>query len=138
MTRSGLVARSAILGAHLVLAVSAPALAEPAASGATADEARRNELYGEGIRLASAGRWAEAKDRFAAVLALRASPKVFFSLAQTEEQLGQVASASRDYGRALDAARAAREQEVQSSSERAIAALAPRIPRVRIVVSAPA
>jgi hypothetical protein len=143
MTRSGFVARGAtpsairgtILGALLVLATSATALAEPTAVGATADEARRNELYGEGIRLASVGRWAEAKDRFAAALAIRASPKVFFSLAQTEEQLGQVASASRDYGRALDAARAAREQEVQSSSERAMAALVPRVPRVRVVVT---
>jgi hypothetical protein len=135
MTRSSRFARPAALFAILMLATSATAVAQQPAPAATADEAKRGELYGEGIRLAAASRWAEAKDRFQAALALRASPKVFFSLAQTEEQLGQVASASRDYGRALDAARAAREPEVEASSERAIAAVAPRVPRVRIVVS---
>jgi len=98
-------------------------------------EARRTALYREGVAAATSGRWAEAKERFAAALALRASPKVVFSLAQAEEQLGQLASASADYGRALEGARGSKEPEVVSAASQALAAVAPRVPHVRVTVA---
>jgi hypothetical protein len=141
---AGRVARRTAASVILALATIAscasrasPALAQPPPTGAgQPDEDRRTALYREGFDAASAGRWAEAKERFAAALAIRASPKVFFSLAQAEEQLGQLAVASHDYARAVDGARAAGETDVMSAAERALAALDPRVPRVRIVTGA--
>jgi hypothetical protein len=116
---------------------ASPALAQSPPTGAgQPDEDRRTALYREGFDAATTGRWAEAKERFAAALAIRASPKVFFSLAQAEEQLGQLAVASHDYTSAIDGAKAAGESDVTSAAERALAALDPRVPRVRIVTDA--
>jgi len=100
---------------------------------ATPEETRRTALYKEGFDAATAGHWADARDRFAAALAIRSSPKVLFSLAQAEEQLGQLGAASRDYGRALDGAKAAGEADVAAASQSAKAALEPRVPTVRVL-----
>jgi PEGA domain len=126
--------RALAIIAIVCLASSARAQSSaPSASGP--DEQRRTALYTEGFDAATAGRWAEAKDRFAEALAIRASAKVYFSLAQAEEQLGQLASASRDYKHALEDARAAGENDVASAAGGALAALEPRVPRVRVVVT---
>jgi hypothetical protein len=109
---------------------------QPAPSSPTQqDEQHRTELYKQGVDAAAAGRWAEAKERFAAALAIRSSAKVVFSLAEAEEQLGQLGAASRHYDRALDSARAAGETDVVSAAANAIAALEPRVPKLRVVVS---
>jgi hypothetical protein len=119
----------------VVAVVCSAAVARAQGEGASSpDEARRTALYKEGFDAATAGRWAQARDRFAAALAIRSSPKVLFSLAQAEEQLGQLATAGRDYGRALDGAKAAGEADVASAAQNARAALEPRVPTVRIVV----
>ncbi len=129
--------RAASACALLLLALGRPASAQPPprGGGAAATEDRRTALYHEGVDAAVAGRWAEAKERFVAVLAIRSSPKVLFSLAQVEEKLGQVASASADYGRALDAARGAGEADVAAAAEQARAGIAPKLPHVRVVVA---
>jgi len=121
--------------AFVVFAALCPASVARAQGEAASspDEARRTSFYKEGFDAASAGRWAEARDRFAAALAIRSSPKVLFSLAQAEEQLGQLAAAGRDYGLALDGAKAAGESDVASAAQSARAALEPRVPTVRIV-----
>src|SRR5580658_2154677 len=125
----------------VLLAAPVPASADPAPSPAQVGNAekpedRRTALYREGVEAATAGLWADARDRFRQALAIRTSPKVLFSLAQAEEQLGQVATASADYGRALDGARATPgESEVVAAADQAQRALAPRVPHVRVVVS---
>lgn len=98
-------------------------------------EVQRATLYREGVDAASAGHWSDARDRFAAALAIRNSAKVRFSLAQSEEQLGLVASAQRDYVRALELAKAAKEDDVVSAAEKAITLVAPRVPHLRVVLS---
>ncbi len=126
--------RSAACAFVVILAVCSASVARAQGEGAsTPEEARRTALYKEGFDAASAGRWAEARDRFAAALAIRSSPKVLFSLAQAEEQLGQLTAAGRDYGLALDGAKAAGESDVASAAQSARAALEPRVPTVRIV-----
>lgn len=87
------------------------------------------------MEAASAGRWAEAKQKFVEAGTIRASAKVFFSLAQTEEQLGEVASAEADYGRALESARAAGESQVVLAADHARVALAPLVPHIRVLVT---
>jgi hypothetical protein len=131
-------ARAASVAASLVLATVAPsAMAQQPAPAADtkAAEDRRIALYREGVGAAAAGQWADARDRFRQVLAIRSSPKVLFSLAQAEEHLGQVASAQADYGRALDGARAAGEAEVVTAAGQAQRAMESRVPYVRVVVS---
>src|SRR4051794_8313424 len=82
--------------ASAAMATASSVLAQPTS------EAQRTDLYREATKAASAGRWAEAKERLRAAIAIRSSPKVLFSLAQSEEQLGQLASAQADYARALE------------------------------------
>jgi hypothetical protein len=126
--------RSAACALVVIAAVCSASVARAQGEGAsTPEEARRTALYKEGFDAASAGRWAEARDQFAAALAIRSSPKVLFSLAQAEEQLGQLTAAGRDYGLALDGAKAAGESDVASAAQSARAALEPRVPTVRIV-----
>jgi hypothetical protein len=113
----------------------APAPAPAGAAGAQSAEDQRAGLYRGGVDAASAGRWSDARDRFAAALALRASPKVLFSLAQAEEQLGRVATARGDYEHALEGAKAAKEGDVVVAAEQALAAITPRVPHVRVVAT---
>ncbi len=129
--RAGALTRGAVA---VLLAVAATASAQPAARSADV-ETRRRTLYSEGVEAATKGRWAEAKERFGAVLAIRTSAKVLFSLAQAEEQLGQVASASADYGRALEAAKGAGESDVVVAADQARSAIAPRVPHLTVVAA---
>lgn len=99
-----------------------------------ADEARRTKIYGEGVEAAAQARWTVAKERFAAALAIRASPKVFFSLAQAEERLHETASAQDHFRRALEGAKAVHETEVASLAEQALASIESRVPHLRVVV----
>lgn len=107
----------------------------PGSVGIDDREAQRAGLYREATKAAGAGRWAEAKERLRAVLAIRSSPKVLFSLAQTEEQLGQLASAQADYARALERAAIEGKGDVVQAAGQAQRALSARVPHVRAVVS---
>ncbi|MDB5212757.1 MAG: hypothetical protein JWO86_684 [Myxococcaceae bacterium] len=126
--------------AAALLAVGAgerSASAQPAtqSSESRGAEERRTALYRAGVEAATAGRWAEAKQSFVAAMAIRPSAKVFFSLAQTEEHLGQVASADADFVRAIESATAAGERDVVAAAEHARAALAPLVPHLRVLVT---
>jgi hypothetical protein len=131
--------RAFVLAVALASAsMTAPARAQTTGAvgaGAEDREAQRTALYREASTAAGAGHWAEARERLRAALAIRSSPKVLFSLAQTEEQLGQVASAQADYVRSIEGATAAGEGEVVQAAEQARRALSPRVPHVRVVVS---
>ncbi len=138
--RPGRAAAGVVALLAVLLAKEMPAVAEPSASPAPVgseerSEDWRTELYREGVAAATAGLWTEARDRFRQTLAIRSSPKVLFSLAQAEEQLGQVASAQADYGRAHEGAKAAGESEVVLAADQARQAVAPRVPHIRVVVS---
>jgi hypothetical protein len=115
--------------------VDAYAQRQLGASGASDPEQRRTTLYQQGVDAVAVGRWDLAKDRFAAALAIRESPKVLFSLAQAEEHVGELARASAHYQRALEIAKAAGESDVVAAAERMLPELASRVPHVTIVVS---
>jgi len=114
---------------------ASPAQASSGSSTTLEAETRRGALYREGVEAATAGRWSDARDRFSAALAIRASAKVLFSLAQAEERLGRVASAQATYARALDAAKTAGERDVVLAAEQAQRALEPRVPHLKVVVT---
>ena len=65
---------------------------------------------------------------------MRPSPKALFSLAQAEEQLGEMASAQASYEEARSSAEVAGEVEVVGAAAAAEAALEPRVPHLRVVV----
>ena len=101
-------------------------------------ERERRDAYRLGVVAATHGEWATAKTQFARVVALRPSPKALFSLAQVEEELGQVASALATYEEARTSAQGAQgsqEAEVVTAAARAEAALEPRVPHVHVVAS---
>jgi hypothetical protein len=127
----------ASLACLALLLAGEPARAQRAAPprGAAGGEDLRAALYREATEAAASGQWAEARDRLRAAIAIRASPKVLFSLAQAEEKLGAIASAQADYVRALEGARAAGENDVVRVAEQARASLESRVPHVRLVVT---
>jgi hypothetical protein len=122
----------------LALAGARPAEAqEPAPKDGATPEERRTAIYHAAVDAAAAGRWADAKKGFAEALAIRASAKVFFSLAQAETQLGQVASAEADYARASEAAKSVGEADVVRAAEREGKALSARVPHLHVTVVGP-
>jgi hypothetical protein len=115
--------------------VSARALADEPAGAASEDEVRRSALYREGVEFANARQWAEAVERFRQVVAIREAAPALYTLAQAEEHIGELASAERNYEKALAAARAAGIADVADAAARALSAIEPRVPRLAIRVS---
>jgi hypothetical protein len=133
--------RTAWVAALVILATVQPAAAQtpsPPPSTSPSAEARRAATYAEAAAAAAEGRWADAREKLRAVLAIRSSPKVLFSLAQAEEQLGQVASAQADYRQASQGALATPgEGDVVAAADAAQRSLESRVPHVRVEVSGP-
>jgi hypothetical protein len=100
------------------------------APAASSDEDRRNALFQQGVEAASAARWADAKARFAEALEIRVSPRVLFSLAETEEHLGQLTEAMSDFERSAAATPA--DPEVVRLSTDVRRRLDARIPQLRL------
>jgi hypothetical protein len=122
-----------LTGAPAAAQAHAPiqSMTAPVASG---DEDRRNTLFQQGVEAASAARWADAKARFAEALEIRVSPRVLFSLAETEEHLGQLTEAMSDYERSAAATPA--DPEVVRLSAEVRRRLDARIPQIRLRAAA--
>ncbi len=118
------------LGAGVSACASAPeapgAPAEAAPSAEVLEVAR--SLFREGVEAAQAGRWEEARQRFARVLSLRAAPLVRFNLAVASRNVGRFVEAIdqyrqfvRDIPAGSDPARerAARDEVTQLEARRA-------------------
>lgn len=127
--------RALRLGATAVVATLALVLMAPLAH---ADDGARNRereaLYKQGVNLAAAGNWAEAVQRFRRVVELRPSPKALYTLGEAEEHAGQLAGAKQSYRSSLDAARAARLQDVINLAGTALGKLEGRVPQVTVVL----
>ena len=81
-----------------------PPTSAPEAPGAPAEAAPSAEvlevarsLFREGVEAAQAGRWEEARQRFARVLSLRAAPLVRFNLAVASRNVGRFVEAIDQY-----------------------------------------
>jgi serine/threonine-protein kinase len=122
-----------VLATMCALATPPAAAQAPAAGGDR--EAQRTELYKDAVDLANAGKWAEAAEKLQAVLAIRSSPKVRFTFGQAEEHIGKLATAYDAYAQALADAEAAGEPDVADTAGRAMRALGPRVPVVRVKVT---
>ncbi|MBK7581297.1 MAG: hypothetical protein IPI67_13915 [Myxococcales bacterium] len=110
--------------------VCAVFVAQPSHAQETADPAA--QLYQEGADFASQGKWQDARAKFEAAVALRATPVGLFNLAQAERNLGLIASAKRHFVSARALAEREGADDVRRLSDDALAAVATRVPRVRL------
>jgi len=124
--------------------VAAPAAAQAQASGPTVvgagsvegeRESQRTQLYKQAVEAANAGRWGDAAATLRAVLAIRSSAKVRFTLGQAEEHVGRLSAAYDAYAQALTDAEAAGDRDVAATAGGALRALTPRVPVVRVRVT---
>lgn len=95
-------------------------------------------LFKEGRALVDAGAWAEGCKKLEASLALFASASTMLNIARCREHEGRIASAWDDYHQALTLNRetrgAERRRGLEELARRGIAALEPRLPKLRVIV----
>lgn len=116
------------------LAVAASGLVAVPAAAQTIDAAAAEALFEEARRLAEEGRYAEACPKFAESNRLDPGVGVLMYLGACHERMGRVASAWAAFREARHGAELqGRADRVATATER-IAALEPRLPRLRIVV----
>ena len=108
---------------------TATAGAQPSIS---AVEEKRTALFNQGHALASAGKWAEAAEKFKAVIDLRSAPKAWIALGLAEENLNKLASAKKAYERAAAEAASQGLSDDEESARKGAASLAPRVAHVRV------
>lgn len=102
---------------------------------------RRDEadaLFNEARRLVDAGRHAEGCPKFEASFALYSSASTMINIARCHERQGKVATAWQDYQRAIaltkDIQDAERRKSLIDIAQEGMQALAPRLPKLRIVI----
>lgn len=118
----------------VALSFCALALAPSIASADSGAQA----LFDEGKRFMTAGDIDKACDRFERSQALEPAGGTLLHLAACREQQGNTATAWDLFNQALSAARASQRKDREQVAAEHIAALEPKLVRVRIVVSAPA
>ncbi|MDI1445984.1 PEGA domain-containing protein [Polyangium sp. 6x1] len=120
-----------------IVAGAAPARAEPVKSDPAAAEA----LFKAGRDLVKQGDYAAGCPKFEAALALNPSAGTMLNIARCHEHEGKLATAWEDYHRAQtlnrETAGAARKRELDDIAIQGIKDLEPRLPRLRVVVTAP-
>lgn len=126
----------ALVGALVVLGSAAPAWAQPADDPAAAEA-----LFDTARGLVNQGDWEGGCPKFDASFKLHASASTAINLARCHAHFGRVASAWTTYGRALaligETPGVTRQQALQDVATRERAEIAPRLPKLRIVVGKP-
>jgi hypothetical protein len=119
--------------ASLGLAASAASAAPPADDPVAAEA-----LFKAARALVEAGKYAEGCPKFEASLALHPSASTMLNIAQCHEHEGKLATAWEDYHKALTLNRETqgeqRRKGLEAIANKGIAALDPKLPRLRVVV----
>jgi PEGA domain len=103
---------------------------------AAADVALARDLFREGVDLAQAGRWDEARERYRRSLALKRAPLTLYSLGVAQQQTGRLVDAIESF-RAFLAEREAENpvtMPYEQPARDAIAALEKRVARLDIEI----
>ena len=118
------------------------ALGVPVASGQTArDPAAAEVLFNSGKDLLKQGDWAGACAKFQASMDLDPAVATLLKIAKCREHEGKLAAAWYDYQRALGLNQETkdegpeRKRELEEFTRKAISAIEPRIPKLRVVVN---
>lgn len=108
---------------------------------AYAEPTRREQaetLFNEALSLVEAGHDAEGCPKFEKSFALYRSASTMINIARCHERQGKVATASQDYQQAIDSSKetpdAQRRQALLDIAQQGMQALAPRLPKLRIVI----
>jgi hypothetical protein len=110
-------------------------LAQPSASAEIDLEVLR-QRFKRALALEERAKWAEAKAEFEEIGKLKMTAQVRFHIGLCEESLGQLATALEHYEAALQLAESDRSnnEDVLTTAPEHIAALEPRVPRVKLTV----
>jgi hypothetical protein len=120
-----------------ILLASSVSRADPPADDPVGAEA----LFKAARQLVDAGDWAGGCKKFEASLALHGSASTALNIARCHEHDGKVASAWEDYHRALtlngETKGADRRKGLEDLAKKGIAALEPRLPKLRVTIGSP-
>jgi hypothetical protein len=126
--------RGALFLVGAALLVASPARAD------AGDAAAAEALFKTARDLVDAGDFAAGCPKFEASLALNASASTMLNIAKCHEHEGKIATAWSDYSRALvlshETKGADRKKKLEALANKGIAALAPRLPKLQISLSA--
>jgi hypothetical protein len=129
-----------VIAALLVAHAASPARAAPTSEPPVGDSTVAEQLFVQGKALLKAGDWPGACAKFQASMDLDAAVGTLLKLAKCREHEGKFARAFADYQAALALNRRkpgqteARRAELEAFTTRALEALRPAVPRLRIVV----
>ena len=114
--------------AAVVLAMASPALAQSPREVTVAREA-----FQAGVTAAQAERWGEAREHFQRSYAINQRLSALMNLATAEENSGELVDAAEHYRQYLE--RAEDGDANEGTVRQALAALEPRVPKLRLLVS---
>lgn len=125
------------LAACVIASLLAPA-ARASAEDKPKDPAAAEVLYHRGRALVGEGNWAEGCPKFQASMELNPAPSTLINIAMCHEHEGKLGQAIADYRRALqlnqDTLGSKRKKDLEKVATDGIAALEPRLARVRVVL----
>jgi hypothetical protein len=119
----------------LALAIACWLIPAPAGAQDAADVALARELFTEGSRLAEAGEWTAARERYARSLALKRAPITLYSLGIAQQNTGQLVEATENLRAFLAQPSEPATAPFEELARAAIADMHPRIGRLRIDVA---
>jgi hypothetical protein len=91
------------------------------------------EWFKTGLDFERAGKWSEALTEFKKVADVKKTAPVLFHIGLCESKLGQLADASVDLMRAIEAAKGENKPDVQSAAEAELKEVRPRVPTLMIM-----
>jgi hypothetical protein len=127
--------RAALAVAPLVIAASVSFA--PGVAAQTSNDAAARALFAEGRKLSSEGKWQEACVKFEESLRLVPGTGTRFNLADCWEHVGRTASAWSAFLDVVAEAKAAGQTDREKASRERADALAPKVPKLVVQVTAP-
>lgn len=125
-------------GAALVAGLLVSLHAGAAAAQSVVPDAAAEALFRDGRELVEKGDWAAGCPKFEASLELYLSASTLLNIARCHEHNGKIASAWATYRRALvvnkETPGAERKKALEEVAQKGLAALEPRLPKLRIVI----
>ncbi len=118
----------AVLAASFCIGAHSSAIAQGAAETSVA-----RQLFREGIELAQAERWDEARDRFERAYALVPRPRIALNLGSAQAQTGQLIESAESYRAFLRTAEE-NDEPLRAGAEQALADVEARIPHLTLSI----
>lgn len=125
-------ARTLIVAACVGLSVAAPA--RRARADGAADIAAARELFNEASRLAAAGKWEEARERYQRSLGLKRAAITMYSLGVAQKNTGKLVEADENFRAFLAEPQTPATKPYDAPARQAIGEITPRLAKVAIAI----